>query len=211
MTTTAPGNGVDHLQSLGEVRALVDAVDAAVHDTVAATATPRLDRLLVGASTAANYSRLWLATAAVMAVAGGAPGRRAAGQGVLAIGLASAVTNLVLKPLARRPRPARSDHRLVPDSRRVRQTVTPSFPSGHAASAFAFATAAGQAAPNVRLPLRAAAATVAYSRVHTGVHYPSDVTIGAAIGELCGRAVDRLATHRTDAPHRGGDRHGERR
>jgi membrane-associated phospholipid phosphatase len=211
MTTMAPGSGVDHLESLGELRAMVDAVDAAVHDAVAATATPRLDRLLVGASTAANYSRLWLATAAVMAVAGGAPGRRAAGQGVLAIAVASAVTNLVLKPLARRPRPARSDDRLVPDSRRVRRTVSPSFPSGHAASAFAFASAAGQAAPSVRLPLRMAAATVAYSRVHTGVHYPSDVVIGAAVGELCGRAVSRWATRRAGAPQRGGDYDDKRR
>jgi hypothetical protein len=71
MTMTVPGDGVDHLRSLGEVRALVDAVDQAVYDTVAGTPTPRLDRLLVGVSTAANYSRLWLVTAAVMTVVGG--------------------------------------------------------------------------------------------------------------------------------------------
>jgi undecaprenyl-diphosphatase len=162
-------------------------------------------------STAANYSRLWLVTAASVAVVGGASGRRAARQGVLAVVLASAVTNLVLKPLARRQRPARSDRRPVLDSRRVRRPVSPSFPSGHAASAFAFASAVGQAAPCVRLPLRMTAATVAYSRVHTGVHYPSDVAIGAAVGELCGRAVRRLATHRAGVPQRGGDRDGQRR
>jgi membrane-associated phospholipid phosphatase len=47
-------------------------------------------------------------------------------------------------------------------------------------------------APGARLPLRVAAASVAYSRVHTGVHYPSDVAIGAVIGDLCGWAVGRL-------------------
>jgi hypothetical protein len=126
--TPARVNGVEHPCWLGEVRALVDAVDQAVYDTVAGTPTPRLDRQLVGVSTAANYSRLWLVTAAAMAVAGGAPGRRAARQAVLAVALASAVTNLVLKPLARRQRPARSDRRPVSDSRRVRRPVSPSFP-----------------------------------------------------------------------------------
>ncbi len=211
MATPVRASGVAQVRSLTEVRTLVDAVDRAVYDTVAGTATPRLDGLLVDMSTAANYSRLWLATAAAMAVVGGAAGRRAARQGVLAIVLTSAVTNLVLKPLAGRQRPARSDHRPVPDSRRVRRPVSTSFPSGHAASAFAFASAVGQAAPSLRLPLRVAAATVAYSRVHTGVHYPSDVAIGAAVGELCGWAVRRLAAHRAGVPRRGGDRDGERR
>jgi undecaprenyl-diphosphatase len=191
---------MQHVRWLGEVRRLVDAVDREVYDTVAATPTPRLDRLMVGVSTVANYSRLWLVTAAAMAVMGGPTGRRAARQGVLAIALTSAVTNLVLKPLARRQRPTRSDGRPVPDSRRVRRPVSASFPSGHAASAFAFAAAVGQAAPGVRLPLHVAAATVAYSRVHTGVHFPSDVAIGAAVGELCGRAVGRLATRRAVVP-----------
>jgi undecaprenyl-diphosphatase len=180
---------------LSELRAQVDAVDLAVGDAIAGTATPRLDRLLVGSSNAANYSRLWLVTAAALAVAGGGRGRRAARDGVLAIALTSAVTNLVLKPLAGRQRPARSDDRTGSDSRRVRRPASASFPSGHAASAFAFATAVGQELPGVRRPLHAAAATVAYSRVHTSVHYPSDVAIGAVVGRLCGGAVGRLATH----------------
>lgn len=195
MTMLARGSGNDHVCWLRELRALVDAVDRAEYDAVADTATPRLDRLLVGVSNAANWSRLWLATAGAVAVVGGGRGRRAACQGVLAIALTSAVTNLVLKPLAGRRRPARCDDRLVSDSRRVRRPASRSFPSGHAASAFAFASATGQAVPSARLPLYVAAATVAYSRVHTGVHYPSDVAIGAVVGELCGRAVRRLAIH----------------
>jgi undecaprenyl-diphosphatase len=192
MTTLAPPNGADPMRWPDEVRALVDATDIAACDAIVGTATPRLDRALVGVSNAANYSRLWLVTAAAAAVVGGGRGRRAACQGVLAIALTSAVTNLIMKPLAGRPRPARSDGRPVPDSRRVRRPVSASFPSGHAASAFAFASAMGNAAPGARLPLRVAAATVAYSRVHTGVHYPSDVAIGAVIGDLCGWAVGRL-------------------
>jgi membrane-associated phospholipid phosphatase len=193
MTTRPPASGAAHARRPAELHALVEAVDQAAYDAVAGTATPRLDRLMVGASNAANFSRLWLVTAAVMAASGGGRGRRAACQALLAIAVTSAVTNLVLKPVAGRQRPSRSDGRAGSDSRRVRRPVSTSFPSGHAASAFAFASAAGQAAPQARLPLHVAAATVAYSRVHTGVHYPSDVATGAIIGELCGRAVGRLA------------------
>lgn len=50
--------------------------------------------------------------------------------------------------------------------------VSASFPSGHAASGFAFAAAVGRDEPWLGLVLRFLAAAVAYSRVHTGVHYP---------------------------------------
>ena len=42
-----------------EVRALIDATDIAAGDAIVGTPTPRLDRVLVGVSNAANYSRLW--------------------------------------------------------------------------------------------------------------------------------------------------------
>jgi len=64
-----------------------------------------------------------------------------------------------------------------------------SFPSGHAASAFAFATGVATAAPRAALPLSAAAALVSYSRVHTEVHYPSDVIVGAVLGAGLAPAV----------------------
>lgn len=176
---------VDQPGWFAEWRRLVDVADQSVYEAVADTPTPRLDHLMVNVSNAANQSRLWLATAAAMAVLGGRPGRRAARQGLVAVALASAVTNLALKPLAHRRRPAKHAGP-GSDSRRVRRPDSASFPSGHAASAFAFASAAGQATPALWLPLQAAAAAVAFSRVHTGVHYTSDVFIGALIGDLCG-------------------------
>jgi membrane-associated phospholipid phosphatase len=67
-----------------------------------------------------------------------------------------------------------------------------SFPSGHAASAFAFATGAGNAQPVLSSPLRAVATLVGYSRVHTGVHYPADVLAGAFIGASAAELAGRL-------------------
>ncbi|HKS48267.1 MAG TPA: phosphatase PAP2 family protein [Amycolatopsis sp.] len=179
-----------------EVRAELDAVDRAAYDAVARTATPVLDRLLVRLSRAADHSLLWLIIAAALAVVGGGAGRRAACQGVLAIGLASGVTNLVLKPMARRRRPWRPAGQ-APASRRVRRPGSTSFPSGHAASAFAFASTVGEAVPVTWVPLHVAAAGVAYSRLHTGMHYPSDIAAGALAGGLCAWTVRRVADRLT--------------
>jgi undecaprenyl-diphosphatase len=64
-----------------------------------------------------------------------------------------------------------------------------SFPSGHSASAFAFATGVGQVMPLAGVPLRGLAALVAYSRVHTGVHYPGDVVSGAILGSVLAQST----------------------
>ena len=74
----------------------------------------------------------------------------------------------------------------------VRTPGSSSFPSGHSASAFAFATAVGGEIPVLVPVLVPLAAAVAYSRVHTAVHYPTDVAAGAAIGVACGIAAGRL-------------------
>ena len=163
-------------------------LDAAAYAAVATTHTPALDAPLAAVSHAADLSRLWLAAAAGLTVAGGPRGRRAAGTGLAAIGVTSAIVNLGLKPLGRRARPDREGHG-VPAARHVPVPASTSFPSGHAASAFAFATAAGSVLPGARPALGGAAALVAYSRVHTGVHYPGDVLAGALTGAVLGAAT----------------------
>src|SRR4051812_31449437 len=113
------------------------ALDVAVYAAVAATPTPTLDPALQRLSAFADHSKLWLATAAAMACAGGAQGRQAAGTGLLGVGAASALTNVVLKLVGRRRRPDRTGA-AVPAGRHVPMPRSTSFPSGHAASAFAF-------------------------------------------------------------------------
>ena len=156
-------------------------LDTAMYSAVAGTPTPVLDRAFRGVSRAADNSKLWLGSAGLLAIAGGARGRRAATNGLASVALASAVVNGLLKPLAGRRRPDRVMHS-VPVGRQVRMPVTRSFPSGHSASASAFATGVGSEAPYAGIVLTALAAIVAYSRVHTGVHYPSDVIAGTAAG-----------------------------
>lgn len=171
------------------------AVDRAVYNAVAGTPTPQLDEPFRKLSNAATYSRLWLGIASAIAVTGGTRGRRAAMEGALAIGVTSAIINLGVKPLARRQRP----HPAGPDlaeGRQVRMPESASFPSGHAASAFAFAYAVSRHLPGLAVPLRMLAGGVAYSRVHTGVHYPGDVVIGSILGAgtaaMVAAACDRV-------------------
>jgi membrane-associated phospholipid phosphatase len=165
-------------------------VDVAVYAAIARTPTPALDRAMSRLSHAANYSRLSIASAAVLAATGGVPGRRAAAQGLASVAVTSAVVNLLVKPLGRRGRPDRVGEE-VPVARHVDMPTSSSFPSGHSAAAFAFATGVGRTMPHAAVPLRALAGLVAYSRVHTGVHYPGDVTIGSLIGSSLAQATTR--------------------
>ena len=184
-------------QTAAAVRQLAT-VDRAVYHAVAGTPTPALDKPLRRLSRAADKSRLWLAMAGVLAVAGGSRGRRAAVRGTLAIGVTSAVVNLVIKPVSYRARPDRAGAG-VPGGRQVAMPGSTSFPSGHSASAFAFATALSPDLPWLAMGTGFLAAAVAYSRVHTGVHYPGDAIIGSLIGASTGLAVTSVLNRRWPA------------
>jgi undecaprenyl-diphosphatase len=177
-TPTIESSGSSFLRASREE---ADRLDIAAYAAIAATPTPTMDAALRRLSRAADHSRLWLASAAVLATFGGERGRAAAVNGLASIGLASSVVNLVLKPLGDRRRPDRNIY-AVPLARQVTMPRSTSWPSGHSASAFAFATGVGAAWPGVGVPLSVLASLVAYSRVHTGVHYPSDTIAGTASG-----------------------------
>jgi len=158
----------------------LDGIDRATYRAVAATPSPTLDTAMSRLSSAADYSKLWLVIAGLLALRGGRS-RRAALLGLASVGLASATVNIAAKRLLSRARPDPAAAK-VPPGRRVPMPRSGSFPSGHAASAFAFAAAAGSELPAASFPLHLLAAAVAYSRVHTGVHYPGDVIIGSLAG-----------------------------
>ncbi|MGB2875159.1 MAG: phosphatase PAP2 family protein [Gaiellaceae bacterium] len=69
-----------------------------------------------------------------------------------------------------------------------------SFPSGHAALAFACATVLASASRRLAVPAFALAAAIAWSRVYVGVHWPLDVLGGAVLGVLVSIALLTLVT-----------------
>jgi membrane-associated phospholipid phosphatase len=180
---------VDRARQSDVIRRLMgeaDSLDHAVYDAIANTPTPTLDVPTRWLSKAANYSVLSICIAGVLATLGGHRGRHAAVRGVTAVGATSIVANVIVKPVFARRRPRRS--RAIA-SRGTRMPTSGSFPSGHTASAFAFAAAVTVDLPRLALPLYALATAVGYSRVHTGVHYPSDVMAGAVLGLTVGTVV----------------------
>ena len=169
-------------------------VDHAIYGAVATTATPSLDAAMRRLSGAADHSKLSMASAAVLALAGGQRGRRAARTGLASVAVTATIVNLVIKPLGRRRRPEPpEDHA---PARKLDIPSSRSFPSGHTAAAVSFATGVGREAPLAAVPLHLLAATVGYSRIHTGVHYPGDVIVGSLIGTTVGETVAFLVRRR---------------
>ena len=90
------------------------------------------------------------------------------------------------KLAVRRPRPDGENHW--------------SFPSGHAATAFALATVSSHYyGKKAGIPLYALASLVAASRVTYGKHFPTDAIVGATIGYIAGRAGIRGTEHVTSS------------
>jgi undecaprenyl-diphosphatase len=160
----------------------IDAVrraDRTLFTRAARADVPVLDRVLPRLTSAADHGLLWLGLAGGLALAG-TTGRRAATRGLVSLGVASALANGPAKYLVRRKRPeldAVPVLRLLPT-----QPGTTSMPSGHSASAAAFATGVSLEWPALAPVVGTLAAGVAYGRVHTGVHYPADVLVGLALG-----------------------------
>lgn len=111
----------------------------------------------------------------------------AAVAGAIALGIAS-LTATLFKEVFDRARPAIADPSI---EALVATPGSASFPSSHAAIAFATATAVGMLCPRLRWPLIGLAATVALSRVYLGVHFWLDIAVGAALGAAVGWLVAR--------------------
>jgi membrane-associated phospholipid phosphatase len=107
-----------------------------------------------------------------------------AGTATLSFALAS-WSNAVLKALVDRSRPP---HAIGVDAIGG-VPVSPSFPSGHAMSAFAVASAIALLSPRLRWPMLGVAGLIAFSRVYLGVHFWLDVLVGALLGIAIGAGM----------------------
>jgi undecaprenyl-diphosphatase len=153
-------------------------VDAAAGRRINSRKThPLVDRGSSRLSRAADRGALWFTIAGVLLVFARP---RAAIRGSASLLGASMLANLVGKNVFGGDRPLLKN---IPIGRQLKKSPTSgSFPSGHSASAAAFAAGVAFESPRVGAVVAPVAAGVAYSRLHTGAHWLSDVIGGVALG-----------------------------
>jgi undecaprenyl-diphosphatase len=168
---------------LGWLRGVVSAFDASAFRSALAHRSTLLNPVLSAVSYFGAFA--WIGLALVLGLV--RPNRwPGVYQVILAIGLASLLTDVVVKPLVGRHRPYidRTDVVLL-----AHRPSDPSFPSSHAANSFAGAYALARVFPEFRAAFWTLAILVAISRVYVGVHYPLDVVAGAVFGLFAAAVV----------------------
>ncbi|MFH0516761.1 phosphatase PAP2 family protein [Streptomyces sp. M41] len=156
---------MDHRSLRGADRRILSALHARGRDPRVATTARTL-------SWVGEHGALWLAAGLAGAAVDG--GRRNAWLRGTALTAGAHLVSMGVKRVVRRPRPAHVEPL-------VRTAGRHSFPSSHATSAAAAAVAFGALGAYAIPPL---AAAMCLSRLVVGVHYPSDVAAGAALGAL---------------------------
>ena len=159
--------------------------DAAAALALRARGRPVVNRAMYLLSEWGDDGRIWFAASAVEATRVRSPRRFLTLVGWL--GIESAVVNLGIKRIARRPRP----DMMTEHEHRLRIPTDTSFPSGHAASSGLMAVVLSQGSPLAPLWV-ALALGVGASRVHVGVHHGSDVVAGWAVGAAFGVVARRV-------------------
>jgi undecaprenyl-diphosphatase len=161
------------------------AADAALRAWLTSVHAPWLDVVMGQASLAGQSGFIFLLIGVFATL--NRPERAARlWQLLLAVLLCWLVVDGVLKPAIARARPFHAVEAVRVVGYRP---VTYSFPSGHAASAFASAFVVTLMLPRARWWLWALAALIAVSRVYIGVHYPLDIVAGALVGLGVGAVV----------------------
>ena len=171
------------------VLSYVAASDDRVSGRVVAWRPPRWVRLWMLWATRAGDGWLWVVMALLLA-ADGLEGLKVLGGVAVAAGLANTLLVLTKRRVQRarpceRARPAHFDV----DPLTWFEADRFSFPSGHALNAFALGSVIALGYPLVAVPVLLLAASVAASRVILGLHWLSDVLVGAFVGAAIGTSV----------------------
>ena len=143
--------------------------------------TPAVERAAILLGKAGNNGTIWVAIGVVLALVDSS--NREAWLICAVLGPVAIAVNYVIKLLARRPRPVLEG---LPPLGGAPSSL--SFPSAHATSSFAVATAMTRVEPVAALALILATA-LALGRPYLGMHYPSDVLAGALLGVALGLVV----------------------
>jgi membrane-associated phospholipid phosphatase len=134
---------------------------------------------------AGEFAAIWVATGAIGASID--ERRRAQWLTAGAAGPVAILANYAVKLAIGRKRPVIEDHPAL-----ARAPTKLSFPSAHATSSTAAATALGRVEPGARPYLYTLAAAICFGRPYLGMHYPSDVLAGVALGGVLGSLVPGL-------------------
>jgi undecaprenyl-diphosphatase len=182
----------------------VTGIDHLLRAWIVAHRLKSVTALMVGLSVVGRGGLVWLAIAGVLTILR-RMNPRAVVVLVLALILASILADHVLKPLIARERPFVTFPQVAVIGGRPDDA---SFPSGHAANAFAGAFVLSRFVAGGQIVWWALASAIAYSRVYLGVHYPLDVVGGALLGLasaalisiLAARVARRCPTPRAERP-----------
>ncbi len=143
---------------------------------------PTIERAAQAIAASGEYGAIWALGG--LAAAGLDPPRRRQWFAAAALAPAAIGLNFGVKLIVRRRRPVLDG---LPPLGGAPSSL--SFPSAHATASFAAAAAMSRIAPRGRRALFAGATTMALTRPYLGMHYPSDVLAGAALGTALGAAV----------------------
>ncbi len=151
---------------------------------------PILDKFMIFISALGDKGFFWIAIGVIFLLLG-LKNRGWLNRGLLvllSLGLNALFCNILLKPMVNRTRPY-DLYEYIP---MIPPVGDPSFPSGHTSASFAAATALYAMDRKWGIAAYIFAAVMGFSRLYVGVHFPTDVLAGAALGVAAAKFVIKM-------------------
>ena len=159
-------------------------MEKAILDFFQAVRQPSLDIGLSIFTRLGNLGEIWIFLALLICLNRDKRMKRIGYTALVAIGIQAILVNLVMKPLIMRVRP----YELYQVALYIKPPHGTSFPSGHTATAFAFAAVLFHTKYRTWKEVMVLAIMMGITRLYFYVHFPTDVLAGAIIGWLVGYA-----------------------